>query len=129
MPENSFKQVTISRDGRNIFFTTRATLVGTDTNNSVDVYDARVGGGFPEAAPTAPCSDALGCQGAVAPPLGGSAAGSESAQPSGIAPAPLPPPCPKGKVRKNGRCVKKPTRHGHTKKHRRQAGKRRGTGR
>lgn len=45
--ENS-ELVDASSDGRNVFFTTRERLVGADINNQVDVYDARVGGGFPE---------------------------------------------------------------------------------
>jgi hypothetical protein len=57
--------------GGNVFFLTRAQLVGQDTDNSVDLYDARTDGGFPEppASPAA-CSGEL-CQGvqAAAPAL------------------------------------------------------------
>src|SRR5438105_2098679 len=34
--------------GENVFFATKEGLVKGDTDNSYDVYDARVGGGFPE---------------------------------------------------------------------------------
>jgi hypothetical protein len=34
--------------GENVFFATEAQLVKSDTDESYDVYDARVGGGFPE---------------------------------------------------------------------------------
>ena len=37
-----------SADGDDVFFTTRERLVGRDTDNQIDVYDARVGGGFAE---------------------------------------------------------------------------------
>jgi hypothetical protein len=38
--------------GENVFFATRAGLVKGDTDESYDVYDARVGGGFAESQPT-----------------------------------------------------------------------------
>jgi Tol biopolymer transport system component len=47
-------------DGNNALFTTRAQLVGWDQDNLVDIYDARVGGGFPE--PDHELSCALDCQ-------------------------------------------------------------------
>jgi hypothetical protein len=45
-----------SPSGDDVFFTTRQRLVGSDTDNNMDVYDARVGGGFPESAPPGQCS-------------------------------------------------------------------------
>jgi hypothetical protein len=49
-----------------VFFTTRERLVGIDTDNLVDIYDARVGGGIPAQNP-APASSCQGedCQGAL----------------------------------------------------------------
>src|SRR5207245_7618726 len=41
--------------GENVFFATKAGLVKGDTDDSYDVYDARVGGGFPEPQPPAEC--------------------------------------------------------------------------
>jgi hypothetical protein len=38
----------MSRSGRDVFFVTAAGLVSPDTDSGVDLYDARVGGGFPE---------------------------------------------------------------------------------
>ncbi len=57
--------VDASADGRDVFFTTRERLVGSDLDNRVDVYDARVGGGFPEQQLPPPC---VGddCQGQLA---------------------------------------------------------------
>ncbi len=44
-------------DGKNVFFLTRAQLVPSDTDENVDVYDARAGGGFEELeAALGPCS-------------------------------------------------------------------------
>jgi sugar lactone lactonase YvrE len=44
-----------SPSGDDVFFTTRQQLVGQDRDNLVDLYDARVGGGFPYTPPAAPC--------------------------------------------------------------------------
>lgn len=40
--------VNASTDGDEVFFATAARLVGSDTDDLVDIYDARVDGGFPE---------------------------------------------------------------------------------
>jgi hypothetical protein len=53
--------------GENVFFTTGEGLVKSDTDQSYDVYDARVGGGFPEPPPPAECGGA--CRTAVVPTL------------------------------------------------------------
>ena len=61
-----------SSSGNDALFMTRAQLVGSDTDNSYDLYDARVGGGFPEPPPTtASCSGDV-CHGpqGVAPGVG-----------------------------------------------------------
>jgi len=44
--------VDVAAGGRDVFFTTRSRLVTNDRDNNADIYDARVGGGFPE--PQAP---------------------------------------------------------------------------
>jgi hypothetical protein len=60
--------------GANVFFTARDRLVGADKDDFLDVYDARVGGGFPSATEPAVCQGE-GCLGALGePPLFGSAA-------------------------------------------------------
>lgn len=53
-----------SRNGDDVFFATRERLVGWDVDQSYDLYDARVGGGFPEpiGPPTGICSGTA-CQG------------------------------------------------------------------
>lgn len=55
-----------SADGTDAYFLTNESLVGQDPG-SIDLYDARVGGGFPEAARPIPCvADA--CQPLPSPP-------------------------------------------------------------
>ena len=44
-----------SGSGRDVFFSTRRSLVGWDQNENYDVYDAREGGGFPEPSEQAFC--------------------------------------------------------------------------
>lgn len=58
-----------SADGTDVYFTTRARLVGQDRDNYVDVYDARVGGGLAgqNPAPKAPPCAGEACQGPVPP--------------------------------------------------------------
>ncbi len=60
----------IDASGADIYFTTADRLVGQDTDESRDVYDARIDGGFPAPTPAASCSGEA-CQG---PPSGGPAA-------------------------------------------------------
>jgi hypothetical protein len=62
--------VDASADGRDVFFTTRERLSGHDTDNSVDLYDARANGGLPEPpeVTTIPCSGDE-CQGVAGVPL------------------------------------------------------------
>lgn len=45
-----------SSDGRDVFISTRQRLVAADEDERYDVYDARVGGGFPAVAVATPCS-------------------------------------------------------------------------
>jgi len=55
-----------SSSGDDVFFTTRERLVGIDTDNQVDLYDARVGGGIPaqNPPPVSPC-EGDECQGGL----------------------------------------------------------------
>jgi hypothetical protein len=55
------------KTGRDVFFATADRLVPQDTDNQVDVYDARIGGGFPAFAPPAGC-EGESCQTAVGSP-------------------------------------------------------------
>lgn len=112
-----------SRDGRDAFFVTRSALVGWDGDAAYDLYDARVGGGFPEPPPTpAPCSGDA-CQGAFPGPPTANAPGSSTFRGTGnvreAKPKPKPTQCRRGFVKKrvrtkNGtvkrKCVKRQRR-------------------
>lgn len=96
-----------SRDGTDVFFFTRDTLVPEDTNGSlVKLYDARVGGGYPYVPPAIPCKASDECHGAGSPPppplgirtLRGSVGNHPASKKR----------CKRGRVRKkNGRCVRR----------------------
>lgn len=59
----------MSASGSDIFFITRTELVPHDTDDLVDVYDARIDGGFPEPArASCPPDSEGGCQGPAPPP-------------------------------------------------------------
>jgi DNA-binding beta-propeller fold protein YncE len=108
--------------GSNVFFLTADQLVGQDTDSQVDLYDARVNGGFAAPVEQSPCGSIEACRPAsVAAPVFGAPLASASFVGSGnLAPAPPPKPkavaparktvkCKRGftKSRKN-QCVKKP---------------------
>jgi hypothetical protein len=60
----------ITPSGRDIFFLTRQSLVGIDTDENIDLYDARVGGGIAAQNPPpqpAPCASEA-CRPPAAPP-------------------------------------------------------------
>jgi hypothetical protein len=104
-----------SENGENVFFTTRDQLVPQDKDQNIDMYDARVGGGFPP--PSGAECTGTGCQGVPpAPPI---FATPSSVTFNGTGNFPPPPPtvvkpkvktvkCAKGKTRnKKGQCIKK----------------------
>jgi hypothetical protein len=65
-PEDS-ELVDASADGSDVFFTTGASLLPQDLG-LIDIYDARVNGGFPAAPVPAPACEGEACQGAYNPP-------------------------------------------------------------
>lgn len=104
-----------SASGHDVFIATRDRLVGWDRDSAYDIYDVRVGGGFPEPAPTPPACGGGTCQGALAAPPAYAAPGSGSFSGSGNAKDVLRPrgrraACRRGRVRRtvHGRrkCVK-----------------------
>jgi hypothetical protein len=111
-PDNSYL-VDASMSGSDVFFTSRARLVPQDVNESMALYDARVGGGFPQVSP--PVCTGAGCQGA--PPaapvfavpssatFGG--VGNFAPSPPAVKPRAKPRRCGRGFVKKRGVCVKK----------------------
>jgi hypothetical protein len=55
-----------SSDGSDVFLATSASLLPQDPG-LVDIYDARVDGGFPQPPPTPPACEGEACQGPIAP--------------------------------------------------------------
>jgi hypothetical protein len=116
---SSVRLEAMSPSGRDIFFTTADQLVPQDLDTEVDLYDARIDGGFPAPASLLPTCQGDACQG----PLTGApvllSPGSEF-QAGGNPPlvetssAPKPKPkakakgCKKGQMKRRGRCVKSP---------------------
>jgi hypothetical protein len=104
--------------GADVLFKTVDPLTPTDIDSNLDVYDARIDGGFP--APVAPveCSEDA-CQGSLSPAPTLLSPGSEF-QAGGNPPPAVQPPtvkskakskavkCKRGYVIKQGKCVKKP---------------------
>jgi hypothetical protein len=101
-----------SPDGSDVFIRTASSLLPQDPGQ-VDIYDAREGGGFPPLpARSIPCEtpgNPTPCQSSNPPPndptLASTGPSSGNVKP-----------CPKGKVRRKGKCVKKPHKHQHPKR-------------
>jgi DNA-binding beta-propeller fold protein YncE len=110
-----------SADGSDVFFETQSSLVSQDPG-LVDVYDARINGGFPEPPQRPGACEGEACQSSPEAPNDPTPA-SSAFQGTGnvVEGAPRPKPCAKGKVRKHGKCVKKRKQ----KRHKRAAAKRR----
>jgi hypothetical protein len=105
--------VDASANGSDAFFLTEGSLVPSDPG-SVDLYDAREGGGFPEAPSEIPCQ-ADACQTLPAEPEDpepGTLRQGPGNPPSSPSSTPLSPPsatkCAQGRVLEKGRCVSKP---------------------
>jgi hypothetical protein len=109
-----------SVDGSNVFFATAQPLLGRDSDDVYDIYDARVGGGFVEPAGPAPACEGDECRGpgAVAPglsvPSSVTFAGAGNVPPPIAAkpvvrakPKPKPVECRRGYAKKRGKCVKR----------------------
>jgi hypothetical protein len=116
----------VSDSGDDVFFRTSDRLLPSDPDSTPSIYDARVGGGFPESAET--CELAQDCPGPITPPPFFNPPTSGATGPSGNVPeSKKPRRCPKGKrkVTRNGktRCVKK-----HNKRKHRKAGSKKGAG-
>jgi hypothetical protein len=111
-------------DGSDVFFATRDRLVGWDVDDAYDLYDARVGGGFPEPVPPFVCAGDT-CQGEQKPAVAPAATATELLNGNGdlvqkLRPRKRAKRCRGDRVRKRvaGRvkCVKK-KRHGAKRAH------------
>lgn len=106
--------------GEDVFFSAGASLLGVDTNEDPDLYDARIGGGFPEPAIPSECvgegclgvgarASVLGSPGSVSAVAGGNLKLAATAPPVALRAAANKPSggkCPRGKKRVRGRCIK-----------------------
>jgi hypothetical protein len=93
-----------SADGADAFFLTAGSLVNAD-NGAVDLYDARVDGGFPEAIPPIACQGDS-CQPLPSPPRDPTLTTLLTGPGNPPVRFPKEKKCPKDKV-KHGKCVKK----------------------
>jgi hypothetical protein len=80
-----------SPSGNDVFFATEDQLVPADSDFHVDVYDARVGGGFPVSVQPPSCENGDSCKGPVSPQPGVFGAPA-SATFSGVGNLPISPP-------------------------------------
>ena len=113
----------IDGSGQDIYFETAQPLTPADPDDLFDVYDARIGGGFDFSSSS--------CTGEACLPA--TTPGQANKAPSSAQPGPgnptQPKPCSKGKVRKHGRCVKKPNKKASKKGgHGKRAGHKQGGG-
>jgi hypothetical protein len=100
-----------SANGNDVFFTTRGQLVPRDRNERIDLYDARVNGGFPEV--SLACTG-TGCQGVPpAPPTFAipssvtfNGVGNFTSSGPVVKSRSKPKKCKRGFVKKHGRCVR-----------------------
>jgi hypothetical protein len=108
--EEEVSDVVITASGRDVFFVTVQGLVAQDTDGAPDVYDARLGGGFP-ASPSEPepCSGD-GCQGPLTNPAPLLVPGSVSQAPGDDFPP------PKAMTRKKAKKKKAKTKKASAKK-------------
>jgi DNA-binding beta-propeller fold protein YncE len=120
-----------SETGDDVFFLTDARLAKEDTDNALDVYDAHVCSAsvpcLPEPTPAAvPCSGE-GCQAPATAPVKPSPQSLGFAGPGNLKPA-VKKFCPKGKVKRGGKCVKKRASHRHHRTKKRHAKSKTGRG-
>jgi hypothetical protein len=107
----------ISPDGLNVVFLTEDRILPADRTTALDAYDARLGGGFPEAAEEQSCVSADECRAEpieipAVPSQGTSSfSGTGNLTPSKTR-------CAKGKVRKHGKCTKQKKKKKRSRSHR-----------
>jgi hypothetical protein len=99
-----------SESGNDVFFLTAAQLSKRDEDSAGDLYDARSGGGEAEAVKPVECSGDA-CQQPAVPPAHPTPGTLLVNGPGNVLQ------CPKGRVKKHGKCVKKHKPKKHHKKH------------
>jgi hypothetical protein len=104
-----------SESGDDAFFITASRLAPTDVDHALDIYDARVGGAAQVVATAAECAGDA-CQVPATPPDHPTPGTVLLDGPGNVVA------CPKGKVKKAGRCVRKQHKK-HKKKHHKKSNK------
>jgi hypothetical protein len=101
-----------TESGGDVFFASHDSLVASDTDTAGDVYDARIGGGFP-APPTGPVEcEGDACQSPMIAPIDTTPTSLAFSGQGNVVPKPKAKvktkvkACRKGMVRKRGKCVK-----------------------
>jgi hypothetical protein len=98
---------------RDVFFYTRERLVGWDADLSIDIYNARIGGGFPEPPAQPPSCEGESCRGArTSAPVTTSAGTAAFQGPGDAGETPRRKSCKRGYVKSRGGCVKKRNKKG-----------------
>lgn len=97
--------VDASADGSDAFFLTSGSLVKADPG-ATDLYDAKVGGGFAEAPPPITC-EGDSCQPLPSPPVDPTLTTLLAGPGNPGVRYPGEKKCPKGEVKKKGKCIKK----------------------
>jgi hypothetical protein len=99
--------IAASSSGNDVFFYTGQRLVGWDKDDNIDIYDSRVGGGFPEPPAQPPSCEGEACRGA------GTSAPSAAGAGTAVFQGPANPPAKHQKARKHrNRHQKHQKRHG-----------------
>jgi hypothetical protein len=102
-----------SADGADVFFATVRPLVAQDEDERFDIYDARIGGGFPPPSPPpAPCTTGEECRSPAPGSPPAAAPGTSAFSGPGTTP-PRRRHCKRGFARKGGKCVRKPKKQHH----------------
>jgi hypothetical protein len=96
----------ISTTGRDIFFTIVAPLTGFEQDGFSNLYDARIGGGFPPPIPPVHC-EGDACQGSLEAPPASVRSASSTFSGNGNVSEGGQARCRRAKVRRKGRCVSK----------------------
>jgi hypothetical protein len=125
LEESSVRLEGITGSGGDIFFQTVDPLVPQDTDTARDLYDARIGGGFPPLPPFTSCQDAI-CQGEASSPPSLPVATSATGEAGNLAPPVSKPAvakpkpkhvkCKRNFVKKHNKCVKKSSKTKKAKK-------------
>lgn len=107
-----------SLDGEDVFFVSGQRIDPREIDpQDLDVYDARIGGGFPYTPPPTPCDPlAFECESQATPPPAAPSAPSASFSGPGNLKGKPRARCRKGKVRRKGRCVRRHAKKRHAKK-------------